>query len=232
MKLNYIALIKQDFSLIEAIGELLYKTKLNKDTAELLVEQNFESKMNMIEFKQNENESESFAKENSEAESTVFQFKIQIKGIKQPPVWRRLLVPSSMTFYKFHLVLQSAFGWWNSHLFEFSPRGLGSYPSITTNDGEELEQCGETIEAEDIFLYEIFKKETQRFIYVYDFGDDWEHQITLEKIIPDSKPIIDCIAGKGKCPPEDCGGVGGFANMKEIMKDKDDPEHFEFMEWL
>ena len=81
-------------------------------------------------------------------------------------------------------------------------------------------------------INEIFKKENQKFSYIYDFGDTWEHAITLEKIKPEKTAIADCIAGKGACPPEDCGGSWGYANLLEILKNPANPEHSEMKEWL
>ena len=78
----------------------------------------------------------------------------------------------------------------------------------------------------------VFLKEGDKLIYVYDFGDSWEHKITLEKIAEESIEKPNCIAGKGKCPPEDCGGIGGYAYMKHVLVDKSHEEHDTFLEWL
>ena len=112
----------------------------------------------------------------------TFQFKIQLKDISKPPVWRQVLVPAQFSFYKFHLVIQEAFGWENCHLFQFSPKGFGSYPVIK-EPFEEDEDYGEVMNAAKTKLNEIFKKEAQTFNYIYDFGDNWEHKIDRKSVV-------------------------------------------------
>ena len=159
----------------------------------------------------------------------TFQFKIQLKNITHPPVWRRVSVPAQFSFYKFHLVIQAAFGWDNYHLFQFSPSGYGSYPTITIPSAE---YDDDITDAEKTKLSKVFTKEKQTFTYIYDFGDDWSHKITLEKIISDKTLNAHCTAGKGTCPPEDCGGPWGYANLIEVLKDPANPEHNDMKEWL
>jgi hypothetical protein len=164
---------------------------------------------------------------------STFQFKIQISGITKPPVWRRLTVPASYSFYDFHIAIQVAFGWYNSHLFEFSPKGFGSEPSIQQIFDDQMDfRDVEPIDADKIKLSKIFKKEKQKFTYIYDFGDSWEHSITLEKIFPGKTKLPVLLAGKGRCPQEDCGGIWGYAEIKEALKDPDHPEYEEYAEWL
>lgn len=158
----------------------------------------------------------------------IYQFKIQLENVKQPPVWRKVTVPDSFNFDQFHQVIQSAFGWFDFHLFMFSPSGYGSSPMITNN--EEYEE--ESIMADKVKLSKIFTKEGDKFVYIYDFGDDWKHKIILEKILPGKSKIADCLDGKGACPPEDCGGPWGYENLKLIMADKTHEEYAEMAEWL
>ena len=160
----------------------------------------------------------------------AFLFKIQIMGIMKPPVWRKLLVPDSFTFSRFHKVIQAAFGWYDDHVYEFSPSGWGSTPSI----GSQFEKYfgdGAEEDSELMKLNEIFRKEKQTFMYVYDFGDDWQHKITLEKITPEKPEIASCIDGKGACPPEDCGGVWGYEDFLTITHNPKDPQYKDMMEW-
>jgi len=161
----------------------------------------------------------------------TFQFKIQLKGISKPPVWRRVLVPEDFTFNRFHKVIQAVFGWSNYHLFEFSPQGLGSYPTISISSDLEWDEKPD-MNATRTKLSKIFTKEKQKYIYTYDFGDSWEHIITLEKIIDDnSSKKASCISGEGACPPEDCGGVWGYKSFLEIISDPKHPEYEEMREW-
>jgi hypothetical protein len=159
----------------------------------------------------------------------AFQFKVQLKNITDPPVWRRLLVPEQFTFLRMHRVIQAAFGWEDYHLFQFSPTGYGSRPTIGIPDPE---MADDTLDAKKIKLYDIFTTSKQKFIYIYDFGDDWFHQVSLEKITEDKLLRADCMAGTGSCPPEDCGGAYGYENLKAILNNPNDPEHAGMKEWL
>ena len=159
----------------------------------------------------------------------AFQFKIALKNISDPPVWRRVLISEQFTFMRFHLIIQAAFGWENYHLFQFSPKGYASEPIIGIPHPEadyEIKDCNR------IKLHQIFTKPKQKFTYIYDFGDDWTHIITLEKITDDKMVRADCIAGEGACPPEDCGGPWGYEDLKAILADPKNPEHKDMKEWL
>jgi hypothetical protein len=164
----------------------------------------------------------------------TFHFKIQLKNITDPPVWRKLSVPAQFTFLRFHNVIQAAFGWDNYHLFQFSPKGYASWPviSIPQEEDEIFAFRGERHDASRLKLSDVFNMPKQKLVYIYDFGDDWKHQVTLEKITDEKILRADCTAGKGICPPEDCGGPWGYANLKEILNDPKDPEHKGMKEWL
>ncbi|MBN1181318.1 MAG: plasmid pRiA4b ORF-3 family protein [Bacteroidales bacterium] len=168
----------------------------------------------------------------------TYQFKIQIDNITKPPVWRKVILPATLTFWDFHIAIQVVFGWENEHLFQFSPKGYGSSPRIelTPEDGQDdflgFLDPGDALDAEDITLAEIFTKEGQKFTYIYDFGDDWKHSITLEKITDNTILYPNCIDGKGNCPPEDCGGPWGYENLKYILSDPNNTEYEGLAEWL
>ena len=165
----------------------------------------------------------------------LFQFKIQLKRITQPTVWRRIAVPGHFSFTKFHRVIQAAFGWEDYHLFQFSPKGYGSSPVISIPDPEfeYMERSDrQKLHATKTTLTEIFTAEKQKFTYIYDFGDDWVHEITLEKLTDDAARTAACLAGKGACPPEDCGGPWGYAGLKEIVDNPKDAEYEEMREWM
>jgi hypothetical protein len=161
----------------------------------------------------------------------TFQFKIKLKNISSPPVWRRVLVPRNFSFSQFHYIIQEAFGWENSHLFSFSPGGYNTSPCISDPQMFEEDE-EEIIDSEEITLAEIFKKEGQTFMYIYDFGDNWQHTITVEKIIDIALPQADCMGGKGACPPEDCGGYHGYAHLKEVLNSPKHPDHKSMKNWL
>ena len=157
------------------------------------------------------------------------QFKVQLAGVTKPPVWRRVSVPASYTFMAFHDVIQAAMGWHNAHLFMFSPRGFGSSPTITQIHGDSEP---DDLDAATVILSAVFTQEGQKFVYTYDFGDDWTHALTLEKITDEAsdKPVL--LTGKGACPPEDCGGPWGYESMKQVLANPKDPEHKDMKEWL
>ena len=159
----------------------------------------------------------------------AFQFKIQLRGITNPPVWRKLLVPEQFSFLQFHDVIQAAFGWNGTHLFRFSPNGYNS-PTISIPNKEwDMEPV---LNCKKIKLTEIFSAPKQKFVYLYDFGDDWFHDIVLEKITDDKLIKADCIDGKGACPPDDCGGAWGYENLKQIVKNPKDEEYKDMRDWL
>jgi len=158
------------------------------------------------------------------------QFKIQLKNVTKPPVWRQLLVPETFTFHQLHEVIQMSFGWENYHLYQFSPQGYGSYPIIAIPSKDDWKKPD--MNATKTKLNKVFTAEKQKFTYIYDFGDDWVHQIVLEKILPDEIKSPVCLGGKGCCPPEDCGGVWGYENLKVILADPKHEEHQEMKEWL
>ncbi|HCY42815.1 MAG TPA: plasmid pRiA4b ORF-3 family protein [Prolixibacteraceae bacterium] len=160
----------------------------------------------------------------------AYQFKIQLKKVTKPPVWRQVVVPEDLSFHKFHILIQIVFGWENSHLYQFCPTGYGSKPTIAIPFDDDWEKPD--MNASKIKLTQIFTAEKQTFTYIYDFGDDWIHRITLEKILPDMIKHPFCMAGKGTCPPEDCGGPWGYENLKMILADPKHEEHYEMREWL
>lgn len=166
-----------------------------------------------------------------------YQFKIQLKEISKPPVWRRILISENTTFYDFHLAIQIAFGWENDHMFQFSPQGYRSYPMIKEffNDGLDdfMERGrGQVFDAMESKLIDFFLSEKQKYVYIYDFGDDWKHEITLEKILPEHLLYPQVIGGKGQCPPEDCGGPWAYEGLKDILADSKHPDHNSMREWL
>jgi hypothetical protein len=145
----------------------------------------------------------------------IIQLKITLKGSK-PPIWRRFQVHKTTTITGLHEVIQDVMGWENDHLFGFVINGIPFDERSSKTIGSQLKEVG------------------QKFEYTYDFGDDWEHTILVEKIMektPDAKYPI-CLDGKGNCPPEDCGGIWGFYELMNTVKDKKHPEHEEMLEWL
>jgi len=157
---------------------------------------------------------------------TVYQIKITLKRIR-PPIWRRVQVLSSTTLEEFHLIIQEAMGWCGGHLHVFTIDDVDYGEPDPQFDFDILSQ-------ENVKLDQAFDGEKSKFTYTYDFGDDWEHEILLEKELPYSSDIKypRCITGKRACPPEDCGGPWGYAELLEIMANPSHPEYEERMEWM
>jgi len=165
----------------------------------------------------------------NQSTTPLYQLKVTLKGVK-PPVWRRLLVSGDSTLAQLHDVLQAALGWTNSHLHEFR---VGRALRIGTADPE-WDAPGEVMDEREIALSTLAPEAKDKFTYAYDFGDDWEHTVLVEKVLPaDPAAVVPaCLAGKGACPPEDCGGAWGYAELLSILADPEDPEHEERLEWL
>lgn len=164
----------------------------------------------------------------------VYQFKITLKGIK-PPIWRRIQVPDTYTFWDLHVAIQDAMGWLDYHLhsFEMVNPSTGMRVEIGIPD-EDFEWGRETLPEWEQKITDWFSMENKLANYTYDFGDDWEHKIQLEKILPSdikvNYPI--CVKGKRACPPEDCGGIWGYADFLEIIKNPGHEKHDELLEWV
>ena len=158
----------------------------------------------------------------------IYQLKVTLLDSK-PPIWRRILVRSDVRLDILHRILQETMGWTNSHLHQFTVHGA-SYGPHYDESGGELEYENEA----RYRLSQLLTIEKDSLNYEYDFGDGWDHKITLEKILPhdDSVPVPCCIKGKRACPPEDCGGVWGYDSLIETMGNPNHPEYQEMLEWL
>ncbi|MBI4192690.1 MAG: plasmid pRiA4b ORF-3 family protein [Betaproteobacteria bacterium] len=156
----------------------------------------------------------------------MYQIKVTLNGIR-PPVWRRLLVLSSLSLRDVHDILQVAIGWTDSHLHQFVAKG--------TFYGEPDPEFGmERLDETRVRLDQVLRTEKNAMTYEYDFGDSWQHKIVLEKVLanPEARFVPSCLAGARACPPEDCGGIWGYANLLKIISDSSHPEHAEMLEWL
>jgi hypothetical protein len=154
----------------------------------------------------------------------VLSLKITLRNVK-PPIWRRIAVHGSMTLGDLHVAIQVVMGWQGGHLHAFDVGGAqyGDPDSMDDTDDENR-----------MTLNRVVKSGVGRFRYTYDFGDDWEHDILIEKAPPPTAVTAfpACVAGKRRCPPEDCGGVWGYAELLEIIANPDHPEHDERRGWI
>jgi hypothetical protein len=164
----------------------------------------------------------------------VYEFKITLKDIK-PKIWRKIQVPEDYNFWDLHVAIQYAMGWEDYHLHQFEIMNPKTGDKVQIGMPDDDNMCGDELVIETkarIAKYFLSPKDIA--LYEYDFGDGWEHEIVLEKILP-AEPGTDypkCIAGERACPPEDCGGPWGYEELLEIIKDPKHPEYTERIEWL
>lgn len=157
----------------------------------------------------------------------IYRIKVTLTDVR-PLVWRRLLVPAEMTLAQLHRVLQVAIGWTNSHLhcFEADGRCIGMVG--VEEDHPELE------DERRVRLASVLPKKGAKLVYRYDYGDDWEHVIEVEEVTrPDrrlSYPL--CVGGARACPPEDCGGAGGYENLLAVLASSEHEEHDDLLTWI
>ncbi|HLH56343.1 MAG TPA: plasmid pRiA4b ORF-3 family protein [Verrucomicrobiae bacterium] len=161
--------------------------------------------------------------------TSIYQLHVLLNGT-QPPIWRRLQVPGAANLGWLHSVLQVAMGWTNSHLHQFI---CGNEMYADPSAG--LDQNGDVLNENKFTLSELLTDGQKMLIYEYDFGDSWQLIVTLEKICPGNAskeaPAV-CLAGSRACPPEDCGGISGYVDLLQALRNKKHPEHRSMKEWL
>ncbi|MHA7177015.1 plasmid pRiA4b ORF-3 family protein [Arthrobacter sp. Sr24] len=163
----------------------------------------------------------------------TFQLKIQIDGIT-PGVWRRVTVPAELGLDELHEIIQNLFAWNETHLHEFM---LGTHPNVIryAPDDPEAEHLGDPpADEEGVALNTLLHAPKDTLLYTYDFGDNWEHTITLEKILPAKAPGILplCVAGSGHPPQEDSFGPHGWMEKLATSRNPSDPDHANIRSWL
>jgi hypothetical protein len=160
----------------------------------------------------------------------IHQLKVTLLDTK-PPIWRRLLVPAGLTLEALHDVLQVAMGWTDSHLHEFR---VGKKRFGVPDPEDELMDLPPVGDERTAYLFKVLGKAGAKARYTYDFGDNWEHAIVVEKVLPPEPGVAYpiCVGGKLRCPPEDCGSIPGYYNLLEVIRDPTHEEHEEMMDWL
>lgn len=159
----------------------------------------------------------------------LYQLKITLKWSK-PPIWRRVVVRADMRLDRLHGVIQTVMGWTNSHLHQF----ILGHTYYGKPDLEFADMGSETLNEKKFTVADLAPAAKKKFIYEYDFGDGWEHNIVVEKTLP-ADPAFKhplCLGGANACPPEDCGGMGGYYDLLEALAIPTHPQHEEMMEWL
>lgn len=154
----------------------------------------------------------------------LFQMTVTLKGIRRP-IWRRVQVAGGIRLSDFHDAIQTAFGWTDSHLHEFCIGGR-TYGQPDDFDVD--------IENESAITLARAVGTVRRFLYVYDFGDDWQHDVVVEKIVhgnsASERPL--CLGGRRHRPPEDCGGPRGYKDFLAAIQDPAHEEHEAMLEWV
>jgi hypothetical protein len=156
----------------------------------------------------------------------IYEVRVSLEWI-DPEIWRRFRVPGDITLAKLHYVLQNVMGWhggdYHAHVF-WTPNGKYGVPSGPYTD---------MIDETKVTLGEMIHNDGREFMYVYDYGDQWRHVLTVENIL-DGEPGADypvCIAGARACPPEDCGGVGGYQRLIDMLSHPDDFSK-DYVDWV
>lgn len=176
----------------------------------------------------------------------AYTLKISLDGSSKPIIWRRVKVNNNTTFETLHYIIQTLFGWENAHLYQFH-RELKNEPRLFIKTNEDMEfdkEMGFVADEDDdenfdpndpmgiylrsrqdinklvdkTVLSDVLQKEKDYIYYEYDFGDSWEHKVVLEAIDDETLIYPVCLKGKGKTPPENCGGIWGYQAMLEVLK--------------
>jgi hypothetical protein len=160
------------------------------------------------------------------APQRVYQLTITLKD-STPPIWRRVEVADDVSLAKLHAIIQATMGWTNSHLHMFT--GSGASYGVPHPDDE-----GDIYDERRVKLSQLLTAPKEKLSYEYDFGDSWTHEVLLEQVLtPEPEATYPrCTAGKRACPPEDCGGVWGYADFVEAIADPEHEQHEELLEWV
>jgi len=163
--------------------------------------------------------------QHSPAHNLIVQIKVKLLGVTKPPVWRRLQLRADTRLDQLHEIIHTALGWENYHMhvFSFGDEEFG-IPDRELRFSDERK----------VTLGDLIAGVGDRLRYTYDLGDDWQHEIVVEDLL-DADPETHyptLVAAKGACPPEDCGGPWGYANLRDILADPSHDEHQQMLEWL
>ena len=155
-----------------------------------------------------------------------YSLRMELLGF-MPLIWRRLMVPATITLPDLHLAIQGAMGWTNSHLHQFEIGGKSYGEPDEYDDLDIIDQTGKKLSA-------LLHKDAGEFHYQYDFGDNWQHRVVIEKS-QKAHPAWSgalCVAGENACPPEDVGGTHGYQEFIEGISDPDHAQHVSMLTWV
>ncbi len=170
------------------------------------------------------------AEPRSKPSDTIYQLRVGLQS-SEPHIWRSVQVPADMTLGDLHTILQIVMEWYEEHLHEFEIRG-GRFGSEAATDGTPWMDA--VVDEDRVKLIQLALTLGATFTYTYDFGDDWVHIIEVEKVLPpeEGAQYPACIDGARAAPPEDCGGIWGYASKLEILNDPEDEEYEWVHEWM
>lgn len=165
----------------------------------------------------------------------VMQLKITLEDLR-PPIWRRLLMPCTATFWDLHVAIQDAMGWQDQHAHAFvvtvpivRARIAIGVPDPDAMPGDEIVMPGW-----EIPIAAFFTLQSRKATYEYDFTGGWTHEVRLERIVPREADVSypQCLGGRRACPPEDCGGAPGYLETLEALGDPHHPRHATMRRWV
>ena len=160
----------------------------------------------------------------TKTKKTVYRLKSALADIR-PPIWRRVEV-EDCTLLRLHEIIQIVMGWEFSHLWAFEIDG------VQFGDDSWGEMDMESAQSQK--LSRVVNSGITKFGYLYDFGDSWQHVITVEKTVDTDLKVKypRCVAGKRACPPEDCGGPWSYGDFLKAIQDPKHDEHEDLLEWV
>jgi hypothetical protein len=139
-----------------------------------------------------------------------YRVRLDLHGTR-PPVWRRLELPGDLTLPRLHAVIQAAMGWSDSHLHRFRVGADHRSPYFITQSDEDDGEDG--VLEDDVRLDQLVAVAGDQLWYDYDFGDGWDHVVRVEAVLDEPPAAVRCTGGRLACPPEDCGGLGGYDEL-------------------
>jgi len=155
----------------------------------------------------------------------LYEIRVQLRDI-EPPIWRILRVRPQTSLSRLHKILQKAMGWTNSHLHLFEIDGKPYGESDFEWDFDVQDYRGMRLE-------KIFTEGRTFFLYEYDLGDSWRHEVTLLGTVEgEAEEKLACTAGARTCPPEDCGGTMGDYDLLVALSDPEHEDHDAMLEWV
>lgn len=173
--------------------------------------------------------------------ATAYVLRVELRDLK-PAIWRDVWVAPSATLRQLHSIIQAAMGWRNGHLHGFAIPGTGRagrYWGVPPHQRFEPRQAQDGMGFGDpanddtrTRLEQVLQTPKDKLLYLYDYGDDWEHVITLKKVVTTPEPLPLLASAAYTCPPEDCGGPPGFMQLAQTLNDPHDPEHADMRAWV